>query len=414
MMKCIICRENKTEFNDEHVIPDSIQGYYHINTVCTDCNSRLGTLIDNKLTNHKFIEFQRHLLGIKGKSGKIPNPFSGTLFLKDNPEQKIRLELDSEGNFEPRLLPNIPKTFAETFTITLDIKDEHKKDEIINKFLKRNGIPKEQVRIEQVKEKENRPWIHASLKIDIKDFKLAILKIAYEFTIDQIPEYFNDSTAIKISKLLKEADFENLYKDITFFGDGLNNQILEPFSHLIEFENNNHYLILFESPNLGLICFVNLFNIFSLGIKMSDSSSFLPENLLVGKNDITKKSFEVYNIRELMSQTYTPIEYRFQYFLPKDQDIFNEFIKNDQDPNFDFYRENGKIPFFDKHGNIVYDDIDIKLKQNNLTKIPKGDTKNEIITQILLDEELYIKLLPINKLYRVISVQIEQYRKKKI
>jgi len=44
MKVCIICRKEKEKehFNDEHVFPDCIQRYYHIDKVCTVCNSRMG------------------------------------------------------------------------------------------------------------------------------------------------------------------------------------------------------------------------------------------------------------------------------------------------------------------------------------------------------------------------------------
>lgn len=47
-MKCIICRIDKNIelFNDEHVTPDSLRGYYHIRNVCMDCNSRMGEEVD--------------------------------------------------------------------------------------------------------------------------------------------------------------------------------------------------------------------------------------------------------------------------------------------------------------------------------------------------------------------------------
>lgn len=70
MKKCIICRKNRVEFSDEHVIPDSINGYYHIYTVCKTCNSKLGQYIDEPLTNHKFMEFQRNIRRIPGKKVK--------------------------------------------------------------------------------------------------------------------------------------------------------------------------------------------------------------------------------------------------------------------------------------------------------------------------------------------------------
>ncbi len=89
MKNCVICRKPKDDFNDEHVIPDAIQGYYHIYKVCTECNSFMGANVDNKITNHAFIQFQRYLLDIKGKGGSVPNPLSGYFSLKGDPAQPL-------------------------------------------------------------------------------------------------------------------------------------------------------------------------------------------------------------------------------------------------------------------------------------------------------------------------------------
>ena len=418
MKTCIICRKEKEEinFNDEHVIPDSIGGYYHIKSVCVDCNSNMGSHIDNLLTNHKFIEFQRHTHGIKGKSGKTPNPFRGTHTLKEDPTQKVKLELNEEGQFEMKLLPKIPKIIADNFTITIDKKDEKEIDIIINKFLERNGIPKDKVKIGEYKHNSlDKPWVETSLSIDIKEFKMGILKIAYEFAVDQIPQYFNDPEAIKISDVLKTVDFKYLHDRITFIGDGLNKEILKPFNHLIDFENKNHYLILFDSPDLGLIVFVNLFNVFNLAIRLSEKSGFVPNNMIVGKNDIAEKRFTIYDMNKLVSHTYSPIEYRFKYFIPHGKpELANDYLENNRNPNFNFYREDGQIPFYGEDGKIKYKNIEDKLQQEQLSKIPSGDDINDIITDIHLDEELYIKLLPINKLFQVVSVRVEQHRKNKL
>jgi len=151
--ECIICREEKSdnEFNDEHVIQDSIQGYYHFYSVCKNCNSKLGTAVDSTVTNHKFSKFQRFLLNIKGKKGKIPNPFEGTHVLKDDPNQKIQLRVDKEGKLNPYILPTIPDlkpvSFGERFTIIVDKSDENKIDTIIDKIAKRNDIPRENIKV---------------------------------------------------------------------------------------------------------------------------------------------------------------------------------------------------------------------------------------------------------------------------
>ena len=340
----------------------------------------------------------------------MPNPFLGTHTLKDDANQKLRLELSEDGKFDIKLLPKVPREFAENFNIIIDKKDEHKKDEIIDKFLKRNGIPKGKVNIQKTYSSTESPWVKASMKIDIKDFKMAILKIVYEFAVDTIPNYFNDSKAIEIAELLKDCDFENLYSKISFIGDGFNNVILKPFSHLIDFKNNNHYLILFDSPDMGLIGMVNLFNVFNLGIRLSDNSGFIDKSMIIGKNDMDTKTFKKFTLNQIVSHTYSPINYRVQYFLPENQAILQESLENDKKPDFSFYRDGDNIPFFDRHGNVKYKNIDEKLHQPQLTKLPLGDTVNDLITQINLDEEFYIKLLPVNKLYQVVSVRIEQYK----
>lgn len=417
MKLCIICRKEKEEFSDEHVIPDSIKGYYHIYTVCKTCNSDLGTRVDSKLVNHKFIEFQRHLLGIKGKSGAIPNPFSGTQTIKDDPEQKVIVTFDEKGQLIPKLLPKIPNITSpddlENYSFTIDASDLHLKDKIIEKILKRNGIDKSRVNFQEQRERSERPWIQSQMAIDIKDFRIGLLKIAYEFAVDTIENYFNDPTALIISEVLFKADLIRMEKEITFFGSGLDKEVLKPLSHLIEFENNNHYLVLMQVESIGLICQVNLFNCFSIAIKLSDTAEYLNERIIIGVNDISKSTFEKLTIDDLVKRTYSPIEYRFQYWLPNEAELF-KFAELQSDSAYDFFKLNEQIPFYDKNGNILYDNIDIKLKQPQLEHIPKGDVYNDIITQIVLDEELFIKLCPTMDLYKVVSVQIEQHRLTKV
>lgn len=411
MKVCIICRQekNEKEFNDEHVIPDSLNGYYHIKSVCTKCNSTLGSKIDNKLTNHQFISFQRHALKIAGKSGKIPNPFAGTHTLKNDADQKVRLDFEG-GKLEVKLLPNVLNDLTDNFQIRIDRKDEHKVDEIINKFLKRNGIPKEKVEIQKTESSALRPWIQASMTIDIKDFKMAMLKIAYEFAVDTIPSYFNDPNSKIISNVLEKCDFQNLDNKVKFLGDGFNKEILKPFSHLVDFENDNHYLVLCDLPDIGLICIVNLFSVFNLGIKLSDRSGFIHESIIVGKNDLNTKTFEKFNMAKIFSHVYSPIYYTFYYFLPN----VEEFLDNEKHSDFSYYRDGDNTPFFDKDGQIKYSDISDKIHQPHLNRIESGDEINILITDITLDEELYLKVLPINKLYRVIAIKLEQHNIGKI
>lgn len=328
MKVCIICRKEKDEFSDEHVIPDSLKGYYHIYSVCKTCNSALGANVDSKLVNHSFIESLRYLLAIKGKSGSIPNPFAGTHTLKNDPEQKVTASFNEQGQLKLKFLPKIsfPNINGKgSFSISLDVEDFHLKDQIIGKILKRRGIDKSRVNFKEQKERVEQPWINSKWIIDTKDFRIGLLKIAYEFAVDTIPNYFDDDFAKIISSILFEADLERMAKEVTFFGNGFDKEILKPLSHLIDFGNNNHYLALVEVESIGLICQVNIFNCFSIAIKLSNSKKYLPQGSIIGVNDISKGTFEKLTIYELVNRTYSPLEYRFQYWLP-DEESLHELI----------------------------------------------------------------------------------------
>lgn len=78
--QCIICM-NSAELTVEHVIPESVGGALTIDTVCRDCNSRLAREIDEPFSKSDYVSLYRYVVGIPGKRGDIPNPFSrgGTL-----------------------------------------------------------------------------------------------------------------------------------------------------------------------------------------------------------------------------------------------------------------------------------------------------------------------------------------------
>lgn len=411
MRMCIICREEKSKFSDEHVIPDSLKGYYHIYTVCCDCNPKLGFSVDSKLVNHKFMEFARHQHKIRGKKGGLPNPFAGNGILSDDPEQKVRIEMDDDGKFTTRLLPKIPKLEPGSTAIqfSIDEKDRYLKDVIIDKILKRNGLKRSQVNFQQITERSKRPEIHQTILFDIADFKIGLLKIAYEFTIDSLPAYFDNDTGKTIADILYRADLNAMQEKIRFLGNGFTKDVLKPLSHLIDFENDNHYLVLIESEAVGLICQVNLFNSVSIAIQMSAEAGFLHDNVIVGINDIKKCSFEKLDIGELIKRTYSPSQYSFQYWFAMKEQL-EEFETFQNETEYEYHRVNDRIPFYDRYGKIKYSSIDDKLLQPQLRHVAEGDDVDEIITKIELDEELFIMLNPGMRLVQVDAVRIMQRR----
>lgn len=410
MKECIICREQKNDFNIEHVIPESIEGYYKIKTVCTDCNSNLGSKVDSTVVNHKFIQFQRSMYDISGKSGLIPNPFAGLHHIKDNPDKKIRIELDDEGNTKPYIIPEVPSNIepniTNNYTMVIDKKDENKINSIIDKLCKRNGILRENLKITNKKVDRSNPQIEVKFNIDIQFFKLGLLKMAYEFATDTIPDYYLDSKALKISNILKNTDHSSLNDSTILLGSGFDTSIFKPFEFLIDFNDKNHYLILIDDDQVGLMCLIRLYNIFSIGINLSKKPGYIENKFLFGINDSTKRTFKILSFHEVFNSTYSKNCYTFQFIVPPQELIQFHSIQNSQ--QFEFYKENGQIPLYDENGIIKYPNFEDKIFQPQLQQTQSGDVINSIISVIILDEILFLKLLPGEKYYRVRSVRLEQ------
>lgn len=412
MKKCIICRKEKEhkEFSDEHVIPDSIGGYYHIYTVCKTCNSEMGSKVDSKLVNHYFTSFFRYELNIKGKTGDIPNPFSGTHILENDKETKIKLLLDENGIAKPYLLPKIKITTKgniKRIDITVDKNDKDSIPDIIKKIQKREKINQDtQINTEEEPSFiEFIPNIKMQKQLDIREFKIALLKIAYEYAVDSIDGYFEDAQAKIISKFLLETDFNKI--DNFFIGSGFEKEIIKPLENLFDFEKKRHLLILMNYESLGLICFISLHKLFNIVVKLSENI-FFKDNMLIGINDLDKKTFKKTNIFELSNEKYSPEMRTFQYFFDNQQD-YSFFLKLQSSKEFEYYTGDSNFPLYNEFFKIKYKNIDCLIEEY----MTKGNLKyfvDGINPKILIElkEKLYRKFIDTDKFFQVVAIKIEK------
>ena len=412
MKKCIICRKEKEhkEFSDEHVIPDSIGGYYHIYTVCKTCNSEMGSKVDSKLVNHYFTSFFRNELNIKGKTGDIPNPFSGTHILENDKETKIKLLLDENGIAKPYLLPKIKITTKgniKRIDITVDKNDKDNIPDIIKKIQKREKINQDtQINTEEEPTFiEFIPYIKMQKQLDIREFKIALLKIAYEYAVDSIDGYFEDAQAKIISKFLLETDFNKI--DNFFIGSGFEKEIIKPLENLFDFEKKRYLLILMNYESLGLICFISLHKLFNIVVKLSENI-FFKDNMLIGINDLDKKTFKKTNIFELSNEKYSPEMRTFQYFFDNQQD-YSFFLKLQSSKEFEYYTGDSNFPLYNEFFKIKYKNIDCLIEEY----MTKGNLKyfvDGINPKILIElkEKLYRKFIDTDKFFQVVAIKIEK------
>lgn len=292
---CIICRKENVELSDEHIIPEAIGGEMHSYQVCKECNSNiLGQYIDPLLTNNFFTELERFSKRIGGKKGAIPNPLGGTM--KGDDMNIYRVE-DNNGKLEPHLLPRIKiddDGQTHKINIVLDARDKNKLQNILDKICVRNGWRQYKINEEELRtEKVVSPSFKSDVKINLQSFKLGMLKIAYEFAVKTIPEYYNDTLAIKISEILYQHSIKRL-DELILIGNGIEDALGRYFGKLIDFSKGTKHFLLLINIHKALYCYVKLFNSFSLIIKMSDT-----EYTCIGIGHVAINDIEIHQVEEL-------------------------------------------------------------------------------------------------------------------
>lgn len=416
-MECIICRKEKTDMSDEHVIPESLGEYYHIFTVCTVCNSKLGSNVDSPLIKHYISELYRFNHQIEGKKGYIPNPFSGDFFVDST--KKVKIEIDESNNIAPFFLPSIKCTknngVLEKIEIELDTRDEKEIDGIIAKIAKRNNIPKSSIVIDSPAiistcDKE----LKGQKVIDLQKFKIGLLKIAYEFAIDSMPNYYSDQKIIEISKILDKADYEKAEKFIKIWL-GSDHRFFSSLEYLLYFESKKHYLVLFNIEDKGLLCLIKLHETFSMAVMLSDNYKSTNNNLLIGVNDIENKTFRKIDGEQLFAETHHMPEVEPQYYFDTPYELAHyqylrqspEFKIEQGADCFSLYLRNGKPA-----GYTFSTLIETIAEQAQIDSLPEGGT----ITTVQFPQaiELYLKALPTGTLLRFIGFRMTRRQSGKI
>lgn len=401
---CIICRKIKShsERSDEHVIPDSLNGYYHIFTLCITCNKKLGSNVDNPLVNFKLMELYRFNEGIKGKGGNLPNPFKEIHSFKDDPNKKVTVEI-IDGKIVPRFAPfrKIEKNEDGTIRsihISTDARDEHLVDDMLDKILARNNINKEngitQKSSIQVIEK---PELAGRWKLDIHNYKIGLLKIAYEFAVDSIDKYFNDPLAIKISKILESNNYD-LLNELEIY-DGFNKEMFEVFSPIVNVNKKRHLLIL-SSYNKKLYCMIKLDEILTAYIHLSDSEYIKLEESIIGINDLELRTFVKKTMHSLLLENLKELYITFVYYIPPAQAEINN-------ANFKLIQTNGLTNLFNKDGSNFHINIVDLLEISSSNELVENE---KIIIEFEFPKhmDIYVKSSLTGNLFQVLGCKHEQ------
>jgi hypothetical protein len=416
MTICIICRCEKDKMSDEHVIPDSLGGYYHLHTVCEDCNSHLGTKVDTHLINNKLGELYRSKFSLKGKKGKIPNPLGGVFTNESNENLRLTYRKNNDNTLTPHLFPYHELQFdcngnVSGLTLALDESDYEKKEEIIAKFLKRKGIDNYEIQEDETRKEKISDYYKASWGIDFDKIKIGALKIAYEFAVDKVKDYFNDKDAIKISKILLNADIDSAGKYVNI-GDGINKNIIKPFESFLDTEKNTHYLILTQAQD-KLICIIRINEVYLIGVTLSHKKYFDFTDSLVGVNSLEKKSFYVTTLKDAFNENQGPVTLKFFY---KKNEICEKGVSIEPIDHNEYHGKKDMIPLYSKDGTcIAY--LHEYLENTPPTQLSGSISKigSQFINPIQTKgREFYVQSKKTNNLFKIDSVELSQNWKKLI
>lgn len=402
---CIICHKDNVEMTDEHVIPDALGGYYHIYCVCKACNSKLGDNVDVKLINHWIMKGERLVNQLKGKKNNIPNPLIGDATLEDG--TKVRLEENKSGQLAAHILPTSPKINPDgkSFTITVDAGDEKLVDKMVRKVTRKMGLKEGEYKLSSTKnvQKIDRPWVKQYAVIDLNDYKIGLLKIAYEFAVDKIPAYYDDPKARLYSKILEDGAIDRL-GEVDFVGDAFLNASLLPMNDFIDYTKpKRHYLLLINS-NGKLYCLIKLFDSICQLIVMSDNEYPEIGPLYVAINDFGSSECKFYSVEELVNATCT-LKNRGARFSDEDNKLIDhEAATTDDKTQFGFacdaYSDN---ILYVEDGRAVITQADLI---NRLEKSDCVTTENSagIMKDVYtVPDGLYIKLMPCGKLFHPVE-----------
>ncbi|HSX90190.1 MAG TPA: hypothetical protein VLG17_19615 [Pseudomonas sp.] len=368
--------------------------------------------------NHKFAAFQRYILGLRGKSNNLPNPFAGTHHMEGDESKKVQLRLGGDRKPAPYTVTSVNyEEFAgegggTMVSIMLDASDERKLDGILNKIAKKLKVSREQFDgIDYAVQSIEHPSIHCRLTIDLAEFKIGLLKIAYEFAVDTVPQYFEDSDAIDISRILRSADYGSVDKYVNI-GNGFDHGLFASLRDYLDLESKKHYLVLASGLNGGLTCLIHLHGMFSVGVCLSEGD--YPDDLIViGVNDLEARTFRKVFSTDIVSEVYGPPVLRLQYYFRDESDL-GEFLDVQARDDFSVMSTCDCTPIFDRAGSKLQIDLHGKMKEVENEAVGESLEGGGIAHVFPIHDEVFVKILPVHKLVQVVAVREERQQVKKL
>ncbi len=277
LFTCILCLgEFKNSLKSkEHIFPETLGGNILIYNMCEKCNNHLGRRVDAPLINSFFCKMKRRRLGLKERSGSLPE-WMENLESADDPNTKIHSRNSKDGKSNFYVVPRLEiteksdgsfKLFAE-----IDMSDELKFPKMLKKtqdrYLKKGKI----IDLSNIKilEKKKISRMKLTFDLNLAQITRGLLKIAYEITCLEHGEiYLKDPIGKSIRELLLTDSINfDAFKNSGIVIEGPLTSLREKFPILDD--EFNHYVTINYTEKTD--CSVGIFGNYSITVKISDSN----------------------------------------------------------------------------------------------------------------------------------------------
>lgn len=282
---CIICGENFSNTvkpSKEHIIPEALGNEKLVTyCVCEKCNNDLGSNVDSYLTDYVLVKIIRKNSLEKDKDLQV---FDSAMI--DDEGNKYRIT-----NQGPEIFPNV-NINKENQSVHMEVASLEEGRRITKGILK-NKFKKNAKEIEEIMSdplrfiKGETQYAKAGIfrqnaKLDLARFKLAVIKIAYEYAVEKLGEsYTTDESAtilrayLKAGREGKKKFTNNEYKIISercHCGDSFT-EIAETYRNLTDGRKIKYMIYISRDGGDNLIC----------GIRILDTS-FLTFTVFLSKD----------------------------------------------------------------------------------------------------------------------------------
>jgi hypothetical protein len=348
--ECIICREMKTDFNEEHVFPATIGGGFVIKLVCSDCNSSLGEVVDTPFVSHKQILLYRHELGLSRQGRPIKNPLGGTYTGEDGKKFIVR-KTESGFRAEVKHHWQIEQTDEGPIgRLTLSENFMGSEEKLVEKYAKKleeeTGFKFERY---EKKKLEGLKYTVDEITSD-NPFIMGCLKIGYETAAAFIAGYVKDELAIAYSKMLQVGELNRELKEYINPDHSLTREVatvLNKHPLLVGF----HCLAaLLNVEGKGLVAGVKIFDMFYCFI-LSTKENYIDDRVLLVLNDSIKERNYSFFIKQSV---------KFDLTLESEmiESQIAELTQRAGDAQKLFTGTGGLTALYDTNGNVVMEHVD--------------------------------------------------------